>query len=273
MSITTTLKRASVRTIAIVAIALASVTSVASAYAASVPTNTEYVAPALNQRVVFVGGSVQGRRLDTTCSGDGPQLVVVVGGMHTGGEAVTISLAEEIAVAMHTGELIVPPHVRLCVLPTLNADGYHLGRRTNANDVDLNRNWPAANWASATHHAGQPASGGPGPLSEPETMSLWAYVTAARPAAVVVWHCCGGLVEPNGAGAAPWLASAYADGADLTYVSDWTMYPITGQFIDAMEEFGLAAIDVELRTTTDAAYAQHRAGLEALMHQLALPLQ
>jgi predicted deacylase len=269
----TTLKRASGRAFVAVAIAIASIISVSTAYAAPLPTHSEYVAPALHQRVVFVGGSVQGRRLDTTCSGDGSQLVVMVGGMHTGGEAITVTLAEEIAVAMHTGELIVPPHVRLCVLPTLNADGYHLGRRTNANDVDLNRNWPAANWASDTHHAGRPTSGGPGPLSEPETMSLWAYVTAARPAVVLVWHCCGGLVEPNSAGAASWLAHAYADGADLTYVADWTMYPITGQFIDAMQEFGLAAIDVELRTGTDSAYASHRAGLEALMNQLALPLQ
>jgi predicted deacylase len=231
------------------------------------------MAPSLYQRVVFVGGSVQGRRLDTTCAGDGQQLVLLVGGMHTGVEAVTVTLAEEIAVAMHTGELVVPQHVRLCVLPMLNADGYHQGTRTNANLVDLNRNWPAANWASDTHHAGERTSGGPGPLSEPETMSLWAYVTAARPTAVIVWHCCGGLVEPNAAGAAPWLARAYADGAGLVYTPDWTMYPITGQFIDAMEEFGLAAIDVELRTSTDTAFAKHRAGVEAVLQALVLPLQ
>ena len=82
---------------------------------------------------------------------------------------------------------------------------------------------------------------------------------------------CGGLVEPKDTGDASALAEAYAEASGLVYTYDWTMYPITGQFIDAMDTFALAAIDAEIRTSDDTACDVHRAGIEAVLRQLALP--
>jgi hypothetical protein len=266
-------QRTVARLLLAVAIALAATTSVGVARAASSsPFVTPSVAPSFSSRaVVFVGSSVEGRRIETTCRGDGDQLVVLVGGIHTGGEMVTVALAEEMAAALRSGELLVPPNVFLCVLPLLNPDGAANGSRTNARDVDLNRNWPSDNWMSeAQHTAYELVSGGETPLSEPETMSLWSYLTAARPTVVIVWHCCGGLVEANEAGNAGPLAEWYAAGADLVYTEEWTTYPVTGQFIDAMEHVGFAAMDVEIKSSDDSAFASHRSGVEAVLRQLAI---
>ena len=256
-----------------VALALAGTASVGIARAASwslfgTPSHT---APVSSRAVVFVGNSIEGRRIETTCRGDGDPLVVLVGGIHTGGEMITVALAEEMAAALHAGELVVPSNVFLCVVPMLNPDGAANGSRTNARDVDLNRNWPSGDWASeAQHTLYERVSGGETPLSEPEAMSLWSYLTAARPAVVIVWHCCGGLVEANEAGNAGPLAEWYAAGAGLVYTEEWTMYPVTGQFIDAMEHVGLAAMDVEIASSDDTAYARHRSGVEAVLQQVAL---
>ena len=42
----------------------------------------------------------------------------------------------------------------LMFIPCLNPDGMQLGRRTNANGVDLNRNFPTKNWGEDTSLAG-----------------------------------------------------------------------------------------------------------------------
>ena len=39
-------------------------------------------------------------------------------------------------------------------IPCLNPDGLQLGKRTNANGVDLNRNFPTQNWGEDTSLAG-----------------------------------------------------------------------------------------------------------------------
>src|SRR5688572_4519956 len=250
--------------------ALASV-GVARAAAWGLFGTTSNAASISSRAVVFVGSSVEGRPIETTCRGDGDQLVVLVGGIHTGDETITVALAEEMAAALRADELIIPPNVFLCVLPLLNPDGAANGSRTNARDVDLNRNWPSANWTpEAQHTLYERVSGGEMPLSETETMSLWGYLTAARPAVVIVWHCCGGLVEANEAHNAGPLAEWYAAGADLVYTEEWTTYPVTGQFIDAMEHVGLAAMDVEIASNDDTAFARHRSGVEAVLEQLAL---
>ena len=217
---------------------------------------------------VRIGASLQNRPLDVVCVGTGTQTVLIVGGMHTGAEVITSTLAQEIALASQTGELSVPATLRLCVLPTLNMDGLALGQRTNGNDVDLNRNWPTASWQAEAFHSG-PVGAGTQPLSEPETRALYDYVLGIHPDVVVMLHCCGGLVEANEAPGAAQLAAVYAAGASLGYIEEWKAYPITGQFIDSMELHGVPAMDIEMHSESDTGYASHRAGLVALMYYIA----
>lgn len=220
----------------------------------------------------LIGTSVQGRPIEVGCLGSGEHTVLVVGGLHTGPEAHSTELVLELARLVWTGDLDVPPSTQLCLLPVLNPDGLISGQRTNARGVDLNRNWPALNWhADAYHPEGGAVSGGAKPLSEPETRALWDYVLQTRPSAVLVLHCCGAVVEANDTPNASALAAAYGGGAAMQHIAQWTAYEVSGQFIDAMERIGIAAIDVEMRALDDIALESHRAGLERLIGTLAVP--
>lgn len=217
---------------------------------------------------VRIGTSLENRPLDVMCVGTGTQTVLIVGGVHTGPEVITSVLAQEIAVAMQAGDLSLPATVRLCVLPTLNLDGLALDQRTNANRVDLNRNWPDADWKATAFHSG-PVGAGAQPLSEPETRALHEYILHERPDVVLMLHCCGDLVEANEVPGASHLATVYAAGASLAYIEEWKAYPITGQFIDSMEQHGIPAMDIEMHSQSNTGYAAHRAGLVALTYYLA----
>ncbi|MFP3334662.1 murein tripeptide amidase MpaA, partial [Pseudomonas sp. SIMBA_064] len=76
------------------------------------------------------------------------------------------------------------------VVLAVNPDGCQLGLRANANGVDLNRNFPAANWQSgetvyrwnsAADERDVALSTGAHPASEPETQALCALIHQLKP--------------------------------------------------------------------------------------------
>ena len=106
--------------------------------------------------------------------------------------------------------------IRNPVILSVNPDGALRGTRCNANGVDLNRNWPTANWSPKTvlyRGHGQERqeielSPGPAAASEPETRALLDLVERLRPRAVVSLHAPLGCVEdPRGKALAGWIAA------------------------------------------------------------------
>lgn len=124
-------------------------------------------------------------------------------------------------------------------VPMVNPDGNYLSTRTNANGVNLNRNYPYQ-WGVEPGSSGDPNSGnyrGPAPLSEPESRALWEDVNATRPAAWITMHT--GIAEMYW----PW-------GWTADKAPDWRMFEslekpfeeATNGRLDAKQGFELYAV-------------------------------
>lgn len=78
---------------------------------------------------------------------------------------------------------------RLLFIPCLNPDGKSNGTRTNANGVDLNRNFPTQNWEfSGEHSEKNEFFGGESPASEQETKFLVYVIDKYKPDLIITLH-------------------------------------------------------------------------------------
>lgn len=117
--------------------------------------------------------SVQGRPCRVLRFGDGPVLLLVIGGEH-GNELLPRQGALDFAVWLAANQMAIPSGWSVLVAPTHNPDGVNALTRMNANGVDLNRDHVA--------------------LSQPETKGLGRILGRERPLVLVDLHL-GGVAE------------------------------------------------------------------------------
>lgn len=95
-------------------------------------------------------------------------------------------------------------NLRLLFIPCLNPDGMQLGKRTNSNGVDLNRNFPTGNWGQ---NKGENATcddsssdyfGGIMPASEKETKFLIDIIEKYSPSCILTLHAPYKVVNYDG---------------------------------------------------------------------------
>ncbi|MDP2289160.1 MAG: DUF2817 domain-containing protein [Actinomycetota bacterium] len=144
-----------------------------------------------------IGKSVKGRAIVATHRGpeSAPVRIVVLGQMHGNERA-----GRRIVSLLQTR--VLPAHVQLWLISTVNPDGAVLGTRRNANKVDINRNFPSQ-WRTSKKRS--PYYPGPSVASEPETQSLMAFLSEVKPTAVLSFHQAYGMVDdpyPRGHAAA-----------------------------------------------------------------------
>ena len=157
--------------------------------------------------------SVQGLPLYMRDIGElkGKLRVLVVGAIH-GDELSSASVALHWIrlAAQETVDMPQPVHWRF--LPVLNPDGLLARRpkRTNANGVDLNRNFPTPNWErdAATYWHKRTRKDprrypGPKPLSEPETRFLHEQMQGFKPHLIVSIHAPYGVLDFDGPSVPP----------------------------------------------------------------------
>jgi protein MpaA len=142
-------------------------------------------------RRITIGHSVRGRRLDAfeIASPAAARSILVVGCIH-GNEPAGIAIARRLLAATP------PPAIALWLVPDLNPDGVTADMRVNANEVDLNRNFPW-HWRPL----GAPGDfqySGPRPLSEPEARAARALILRVRPHISIWFHQPRGLVDLSG---------------------------------------------------------------------------
>jgi protein MpaA len=128
-------------------------------------------------------GPTFGSPIGRSTAGDAVKALLVVGATH-GDEPASADAVWELAERL----ALSPPRdrqVAVHLIPALNPDGLVAGTKNAASDVDLNRNFPARNFARE-HAAGYDP--GPSPLSEPETALLARLINELRLGAVLSVH-------------------------------------------------------------------------------------
>jgi len=146
-----------------------------------------------------VGQTVQGRPLRALIAGNRGHVLVLLGSVHAGEAGAELLIPAFEHVVRNRRALL--DRVGLAVLPCVNADqrqrlalGHPPYLRTNANGVDLNRNFPA-DWETVHYGYGLITSDpesmtyrGATSGSEPETQAVMRLLEKLKPAAVVAFH-------------------------------------------------------------------------------------
>jgi len=219
------------------------------------------------------GRSFDGRSLLAYRFGTGPSVRIIVGGIHGGYEANTVTLVGEMLKYLRGNPSLVPDDVTLYVVPCANPDGYATGTgrergRMNGNGVDLNRNW-GYHWQPVATHGARLVDAGAYAFSEPETAALRDFFLARDVEAAIFYHSAMARVFYG----AERDRSATFELAQV--VSEATGYPIaagvprqitTGDAVDWMSARGLAGIEVELTTHDDIEWERNLQGLLAFLH-------
>ncbi len=89
----------------------------------------------------------------------------------------------------------------LIFIPCLNPDGMQNNTRTNANSVDLNRNFPTKNWGQDGSDAGENPKdyyGGKAPASEIETQFVIDIIGKYKPKIILTLHAPYKIVNYDG---------------------------------------------------------------------------
>lgn len=186
-----------------------------------------------------VGQSVHGQPIEVIRLGTGDNRTLLFGVFHgdePAGEVACRRLAEYL---VKTPSELAGRSVLIC--PVLNPDGLLANTRVNANQVDVNRNFPAQNWTSEGE--GTRYWGGAQPASEPETLVVMMLLKSFAPDKIVTIHA--PLHNVNYDGPAAQLAKRMS--AQNGYVVEPDIgYPTPGSFgTYAGREKGIPVITLE----------------------------
>lgn len=219
-----------------------------------------------------IGASVKGRAIMAYYFGSGPTSIIYTGAIH-GDETSTRSLMMRWIDELEVNAQNIPADRTIVVVPLLNPDGFAAGKRTNANNVDLNRNFNVSDWKkdiTTVTNKPFPGGGGPEPMSEPETKALAGLVSRLRPRLVLSYHSVGGIVAANQSGDSGVLAASYAGLSGYRNATGSTAsvfeYQITGTADDYFaEKLGVRSVLIELGSHTYHQFERNQKAMWAML--------
>ncbi len=214
-----------------------------------------------------IGSSVRGRPIYAYYYGTGATTVLFTGGIH-GNERSGSYIMKDWVNYLDGNAYKIPANKQIVVVPEINPDGLASYTRNNAHNVNLDRNFPAANWKANidTSSGILVGGGGSSALSEPEAKALADLTTSLRPRLEVSFHAQGSLIGANQFGDSSVIGNLY--GSLVGYRSmigqaEQTMgYSITGEYEDWMgEKYSTPAILIELPTLSGRYFTAHQQAL------------
>lgn len=147
--------------------------------------------------------STQRRPIETLVFGTGDRRVMVIGSLH-GDEPQSVGLVDELALHLRANPDVLAG-LRVLLVRSPNPDGLAGRTSVNSHGIDLNRNFPAPNWArTADKHSGTKAG------SELETQVMVRLTSEFRPNLVVHLKDSRDKGRINSEGACRELADAFA---------------------------------------------------------------
>lgn len=189
------------------------------------------------------GTSLERVPLSVFVPANGAAELLIMASIHGDEAETTVALSEAL-------RCIPPADLRAAVILCANPDGMLRGTRGNARGVDLNRNFPTANWSpdpvcykSRKSDARDIAlSPGTQPASEPETKALVALIDELKPKGVVSFHSALACVDDGGSSP---LGRKLADRTGLPLLTE-IGYPTPGSMGTWAGERGLTLVTLEL---------------------------
>lgn len=191
-----------------------------------------------------IGRSTEGRNIYALelQSGKDTTTTVIFGAFH-GDEQTGFHLVVQLAETLYAKPGLI--HSRVVLIPVLNPDGLLKRKRTNANSVDINRNFPTDNWTPV--YEKKRNYPGPAPASEVETQLAMKILERYKPSKIISIH--DDLMMNNFNGPAKELAEIMAKYNGYPVTAD-VGYPTPGSFGNfAGEELGIPLITLELPDT------------------------
>ena len=157
--------------------------------------------------VEAIGRTVQGRAIPSLRIGQADRCLAVVGYVHAGESGTELIMPVLERLLTETPDVLT--QIAVLAIPCVNLDererlvqGVPWYLRTNANGVDLNRNFPA-DWDTVDYaygmissERGSPTYRGPFAASEPETNAVMQCLQTHRPECVYAFHCLASLCGP-----------------------------------------------------------------------------
>jgi len=210
-----------------------------------------------------IGYSVLGRPILAYIFGSGSTTVLFTGGIH-GSEPSGSYIMYDFISYLEGNATKIPVNKKIVIVPEVNPDGLAASSRYNSNNVNIDRNFPSANWAADIDTSSGLVVGGGGSsaLSEPETKALANLTASLQPRLEVSFHAKGNLVGANQSGDSVSIANQYASSVGYRSMigqAEETMgYPITGEYEDWAGEQGIPAILIELPTSTGRHFWAHQ---------------
>lgn len=185
-----------------------------------------------------LGYSIEHRPIDLYSAGYGSETIFIFSAIH-GNEQAGISLVYTLMEQLgHRSDLMADR--RILIIANANPDGVVRNSRGNANGIDLNRNFPAANRKNSDVF-------GHSALSEPESRLLYDFINTFNPARIVSIHQPLKCIDYDGPGKK--LAYFMGDYCPLPVKKLGAMPGSFGSFAGAT--LGIPVITLELEREDD----------------------